>query len=237
MDAFSVDDDRTKGEAGRGGKNATNLWNMQDIDMKIGEKNGKWIINWALDANVERSDNVSGGEREKIDSERVFSCAVGNWEVYSKEIRWVIFSLFLRIKFDLPAMNSRNKFERDNAGRTLENGADIRYYKQTYTLENMQKIFAIKSEKSISNFIVSWRGTWAVFTMQSAQMPRQPGDAKRRRSSSWNLLFILTVETMFVIKFRWQSRVAAAGAAATTTKSPLQLSKTCQANVDNAAAP
>lgn len=125
MDAFSVDDDRTKGEAGKSGKNATNLWNMQDIDMKIGEKNGKWIINWALDANVERSDNVSGGEREKIDSERLFSCAVGNWEVYSKEIRWVIFSLFLRIKFDLPAMNSRYKFERDNAGRTLESMADI----------------------------------------------------------------------------------------------------------------
>lgn len=103
---------------------------MQDIDMKIGEKNGKWIINWALDANVERSDNVSG-EREKVDSERL------SWEVYSEEIRWVIFSLFLGIKFDLPAMNSRYKFERDNAGRTLESGADIRYYKQTYTLENM----------------------------------------------------------------------------------------------------
>lgn len=126
--------------------------------------------------------------------------------------------------------------ERQCRQDTREYGRYIRYYKQTYTLENMQKIFAIKSEKSISNFIVSWRGTWAVFAMQSAQMPRQPGDAKRRRSSSWNLLFILTVATMFVIKFRWQSRVAA-GAATTTTKSPLQLSKTCQANVDNAAAP
>lgn len=52
-------------------------------------------------------------------------------------------------------MNSRYKFERDNAGGTLESMANIQYYKQTYTLENMEKIFAIKSEKSISNFIVS----------------------------------------------------------------------------------
>lgn len=84
-------------------------------------------MNYKLSTRRERRKKwqCQRGEREKIDSERLFSCAVGNWEVYSKEIRWVIFSLFLGIKFDLPAMNSRYKFERDNAGRTIESMADI----------------------------------------------------------------------------------------------------------------
>lgn len=53
------------------------------------------------------------------------------------------------------------------------------HYKQTDTLENMAKEdICHKERESISNFIVFLRGTLAIFTMQSAQMPRQPRDGE-----------------------------------------------------------
>lgn len=53
------------------------------------ERQMNYKLSTRRDENVERSE-----EREKVESERLLCCVVGNWEVYFKEIRWVIFSLF-----------------------------------------------------------------------------------------------------------------------------------------------